>query len=300
MTQTTTNPLQLLTAPFPAATIAWRVGQTTKDKKRGQALPYIDARAVQKRLDEAVGPGNWKTQYKPSPIEKSIICEIAIRVEGEWVGKEDGAQLDTFSDDAAEGASSSAREVAIKGAYSDAFKRAAVMWGVGRYLYDYEAQWVELDDYRRLKTIPRLPDWALPENEQGGKGTPAGRVAATPVEETAQEAVPATKAKVAEAVPEAPVEPPKAVEPAKAAEPAPDTAKPAESAPAKAEAAAAPSGMSDEQRKVVDGLVEKIRKGVPLTMIENYLNGAKGQALPNTAQQYLRECIDKKRAGQDV
>jgi hypothetical protein len=34
---------------------------------------------------------------------------------------------------------------AEKGAVSDAFKRAAVKWGVGRYLYDLDSPWVALE-----------------------------------------------------------------------------------------------------------------------------------------------------------
>jgi hypothetical protein len=48
-----------------------------------------------------------------------------------------------------------------KGEYSDAFKRAAVMWGIGRYLYDLPNVWVNLDQYGKFEP-PNLPDWAIP------------------------------------------------------------------------------------------------------------------------------------------
>jgi hypothetical protein len=50
----------------------------------------------------------------------------------------------------------------IKGAYSDAFKRAAVHWGVGRYLYSHEALWVELKDGKYFKETPKLPSSLSP------------------------------------------------------------------------------------------------------------------------------------------
>src|SRR5262249_31209106 len=118
-----------LAAPFPANKVSWRVGPTTKDKTRGMALAYIDARDVMERLDAACGPGGWQTSY-PHATGKTV-CEIGINVDGEWLWKADGAG---DSDMEAE-----------KGALSDAFKRAAVRWGVGRYLYDVESPWVEIE-----------------------------------------------------------------------------------------------------------------------------------------------------------
>lgn len=122
--------LELLSAPFHPSKISWRVGSTKADKTKGMALAYIDARDVMERLDEAVGPENWQRRY--THADKKTICEIGIKVDsGEWVWKSDGAG---DSDIEAE-----------KGAISDAFKRAAVNWGIGRYLYDIESPWVELE-----------------------------------------------------------------------------------------------------------------------------------------------------------
>ncbi len=134
--------LAKLQAPFPPERISWRVGSTTQDKKRGMALAYIDARDVMARLDEVCGIGGWQCRY-PHANGKTV-CEIGIRVrldDGpdmppkpfhfEWVWKADGAGDTDFE--------------AEKGALSDAFKRAAVRWGIGRYLYDVAAPWVEIE-----------------------------------------------------------------------------------------------------------------------------------------------------------
>ena len=119
-----------LKAPFPPDKISWRLGATKKDKSSGIALAYIDARDVMERLDETVGPENWECHY-PHANTKTV-CSIRIRVNGEWVAKSDGAG---DSDVEAE-----------KGALSDAFKRAAVRFGIGRYLYDLGNTWVELEE----------------------------------------------------------------------------------------------------------------------------------------------------------
>lgn len=130
-----------LRKPFPPERVEWRVGSMTQDKKSGMALAYIDARDVQDRLDEVCGPENWQCRY-PHANGKTV-CEVGILVPSvqsgtafEWVWKSDGAG-DTDIE-------------AEKGALSDAFKRAAVRWGVGRYLYDIESPWVSLDDKKRI------------------------------------------------------------------------------------------------------------------------------------------------------
>lgn len=117
-----------LKAPFSSTAVHWRVGSTTRDKKKGMALAYIDARDVHDRLDEVCGPENWQNRF-PS-VSGRVICEIGIRVGDTWVWKADGA-----GDTAVE------KE---KGGISDALKRAGVAWGVGRYLYSLKAPWVEL------------------------------------------------------------------------------------------------------------------------------------------------------------
>ena len=121
--------LQSLAAPFDPKRISWRVGSTTKDKTKGMALAYIDSRDVQDRLDAVCGAGGWQCRY-PHAGQKTV-CEIGVKIDGEWVWKADGAG---DSDVEAE-----------KGALSDAFKRAAVKWGVGRYLYDLDSPWVTLE-----------------------------------------------------------------------------------------------------------------------------------------------------------
>lgn len=135
-----------LKRPFPASQISWRVGSTTRDKAKGVALAYIDSRDVMRRLDEVFGL-HWQARY--SHAEGKTICEIGVKLDGEWVFRAGGAG-DTDIE-------------AEKGAISDAFKRAAVLWGIGRYLYELPNEWVELDEYKRLKRTPSLPKWATPE-----------------------------------------------------------------------------------------------------------------------------------------
>jgi hypothetical protein len=51
-----------------------------------------------------------------------------------------------------------------KAAFSDALKRAAVKFGVGRYLYRLKPMWVDYDTQRKqFAKPPQLPDSALPD-----------------------------------------------------------------------------------------------------------------------------------------
>lgn len=146
--------LQKLKDPFPADYIKWRVGATTKDKTKGIALAYIDSRAVQDRLDDIIGAENWQDEYQFGKTGE-IICKIGIKIENEWVWKSDGAGQTDFE--------------AEKGGLSDAFKRAAVKWGIGRYLYGLDANWVPIKQQGKSYVIvnpPRLPGWALPKGEE--------------------------------------------------------------------------------------------------------------------------------------
>lgn len=126
-----------LAAPFPPDRVSWRVGSTTQDKTRGMALAYIDARDVMARLDDVCGPGGWQCDY-PHANGKTV-CRIGIKCGDEWIWKADGAG-DTDVE-------------AEKGALSDAFKRSAVRWGIGRYLYDLPSPWVELEQRGRTYVI---------------------------------------------------------------------------------------------------------------------------------------------------
>ena len=118
--------------PFNGREIECKIQVTSQDKQRGMAVAYMDARAVQKRLDETVGPFNWKNVYSLWH-DNSQICGISIFYDErkEWVTKFDGAENSDFEP--------------IKGGLSDSFKRAASVWGVGRYLYEMEGVWVEIE-----------------------------------------------------------------------------------------------------------------------------------------------------------
>ena len=124
--------IKKLCEPFPFEEVEAKIQVHSKKKPLGMAVFYIDSRAIQKRLDEAVGPFNWSNQFI-NWQENSQICGISIFNEErkEWVTKHDGAENSDIE--------------AIKGGLTYAFKRAAVLWGIGRYLYQIGGVWVETE-----------------------------------------------------------------------------------------------------------------------------------------------------------
>lgn len=135
-----------LAEPFSPDAISWRVGSTNGDKTKGLALAYLDARDVMDRLDLVCGPDGWQNRY--SHVGGVTVCEIGVRVQGPHIDMHGGDAAPTVVTPAqwlwkADGAGASDIE-AEKGALSDAFKRAAVRWGIGRYLYSLPSPWVDL------------------------------------------------------------------------------------------------------------------------------------------------------------
>ncbi len=134
-----------LGAPFEAGEVKFKAQVVSGN--RALAVPYVDARVVQDRLDDVLGLLNWSDSYECFP-DGSVLCRLRVRIGGEWITKEDvGGQ----SEQPDEG---DRRKAAV----SDALKRAAVKFGVARYLYRQKPQWVDYDPQKqRFVTTPTLP-----------------------------------------------------------------------------------------------------------------------------------------------
>jgi hypothetical protein len=112
------------------------------EKGNGRALAYIDARAVMDRLDAVVGPENW---YGFPDV---LIADNAVRVVRYGLTIH-GVTKYAIGD--------AADTEASKSADSDGLKRAAVPWGIGRYLYSLDTEWV--------KGEKRGGGWIIPDEE---------------------------------------------------------------------------------------------------------------------------------------
>lgn len=162
---------ELLSEPFDPGEIKWRVTATSTQQtkhgpqKRGQLFAYADQRAYTDRLNEVFGEWGWTRNYdvqvaqnfeRRAPGDKNqtavsakVVVVSKVTVHG--LGSHTGVG-EEWADD----------ENAATRAEAQAFKRACACFGLGRYLYDLERVWVDLDQYNRPVQTPNLPDWALP------------------------------------------------------------------------------------------------------------------------------------------
>ncbi|HZJ01414.1 MAG TPA: Rad52/Rad22 family DNA repair protein [Gemmatimonadaceae bacterium] len=133
-----------LAAPLASETISWR--QDGKPINRdgkflARFVAYVEANTVRDRLDTVV-PGEWDLTLTPLPPiggepAGEATCSFKARLQVLGVVRED---VGTGRD--------------YKQAATDAFKRAAVRFGIAHELYAYGQNWVELDgDGRYAKPV---------------------------------------------------------------------------------------------------------------------------------------------------
>lgn len=119
------------TSSLPFKYRVWSGIGTAKTDEKGKKvyenyllLPYVDARDVMDHLDEVVWANNRQKEYRE--VNGKIYCGIWIRdkenyTQPQWVRKRDVGEKTAISAD--------------KWEASDAFKRASVCRGIGRFLY---------------------------------------------------------------------------------------------------------------------------------------------------------------------
>ena len=151
--------LRALAIPFDLRVVQWRVTEWGDDGKRGLMMPYADPRAYSDRLNDLFTPAGWSRKYAvqtSAPVQRSnrrpaakilVTCEVTIACIGtnsgtgeEWADKEN----------------------ALTAAEAQAFKRSLSCFGLGRYLYDIDGEWIDLDQQGVPTRIPKLPRWATP------------------------------------------------------------------------------------------------------------------------------------------
>ncbi|CAA9229810.1 MAG: hypothetical protein AVDCRST_MAG93-831, partial [uncultured Chloroflexia bacterium] len=113
-----------LRSPFPWETLEVRPGAVRKDGSGALALAYADPRVYQARLDTVVGPANWSVDFAPWG-ENKLICRLTIF----GIVKSSTGEADSRDPNAGTVAE------------AQAFKRACVAFGVGRFLYDLPQVW---------------------------------------------------------------------------------------------------------------------------------------------------------------
>jgi hypothetical protein len=180
--------------PFDPAEIKWRVTATSTQNgrngtvKRGQLVAYADQRAYTDRLNEIFGEWGWTRTYnvqvaqnfervtrhgakgeKQSTICAKVVVVSTVTVNG--LGSHTGVG-EEWADD----------ENSATRAEAQAFKRACACFGLGRYLYDLDKVWEDLNQYNRPVREPNLPEWAIPAHLRRQTQTQTRHQAATPTQ----------------------------------------------------------------------------------------------------------------------
>jgi hypothetical protein len=141
---------QALAEPFDPREVRFKPQVVSGN--RAMAIAYVDARVIQDRLDEVLGVAGWQDEYEVLP-DGGVVCRLRLRLGDQWITKMDVGGPSEQPDEGDR----------RKAAFSDALKRAAVKFGIGRYLYRLPAQWVDYDPQKRqFMRTPKLPPWALP------------------------------------------------------------------------------------------------------------------------------------------
>ena len=127
-----------LCQPFDERDLRHRAGAVSRDKTKAQALPYVEPRVYEDRLNQLV-PGDWSVTFDPWG-EQRIICRLTIH----------GVTRSSTGE-----ASDSPDNIAGTSAEAQAFKRACAKFGLGRYLYAIAPTWTDYDPNTRKITPPR-------------------------------------------------------------------------------------------------------------------------------------------------
>lgn len=138
-TGTSNDPWSALAAPLPAGMIAWRQDGRAIErdgKHLARFVAYVEATTVRERLDSVV-PGEWN-------LTLDLLPTVAVTDDA------DGSDTHRFAFKARLQILGVVREDIgtgkdYKQASTNAFKRAAVRFGIGNELYQLGVNWVELE-----------------------------------------------------------------------------------------------------------------------------------------------------------
>jgi hypothetical protein len=146
--------------------------ETRRMSKGGRDFCYVTARTVQNRFDDILGPENWRVSYRE--VDRGIVCTIGIRLpSGEWLDKDDAGGFAGMIEKTKGGQYETDDENDVKTGYSDAFKRTAVVWGVGRYLYRDGVPYYVAEAWNDPE-FSRIED-RTPQQRQEGRSQAQGR-----------------------------------------------------------------------------------------------------------------------------
>ncbi len=121
---------KLLTAPFAVEDISWKINNimTTQRGTFAMITYHIDARAVQKRLNDALGIFGWSFKFEEANgfVHGKLEISNCIREDVGYPNSELSKEP-------------------MKDAVSDALKRCAVHFGIGHFLYGMDSFFISVE-----------------------------------------------------------------------------------------------------------------------------------------------------------
>lgn len=140
-----------LAEPFRQSELEWKpqtAGVDTEGAPYVRLTAYIQARAVFARLDEVATPDRWAIDYRETELQLApgetsqqgrthrlrpgLVCTLSILGSHGWIHRQDAVEIERRVD-------GENRPDPWKTACSGAVKRCAVLFGMGRYLYEIPA-----------------------------------------------------------------------------------------------------------------------------------------------------------------
>ena len=164
--------------PFPVNQVLWRVTNTANNRTRGQIVPYADPRAYTDRLNALVRPQGWTRTYETVTMNNITRTKRNAEIVTGKILVTCKVTIDGLGTHSGTGEEWADEDNAMTSAEAQAFKRACSCFGLGRYFYDFDAPWVDIDDKGRPKKSPALAPWMVPENWRKGQ-RPSGIVGAS-------------------------------------------------------------------------------------------------------------------------
>lgn len=125
-----------LRRPFQPDDVQYKI--QTVGQKALLCVAYVDARHVSERLNKVV-PELWSTEYEPVSLGvNGIVCKLTI----DGCTRADVGSFDNVNED----------QHGLKAVFSDAFKRAAVHFGVAVSLYAHPQSFIDLKETTLYRT----------------------------------------------------------------------------------------------------------------------------------------------------
>lgn len=180
MTLLTSEQTEKLKSPFDPKDVSWKPQTVNYNAETALAVAYADPRCYIDRLNEVFGIGGWSDNYHflATPFTKFIKGKKAWKdtpatedklVPGNKVVCVATITIHTKDDKTYErievsstGDSDASDDNAATSAEAQAFKRAAMKLGIGRYLYELPKVTARFKNGSWLDGPPSLPDWAMP------------------------------------------------------------------------------------------------------------------------------------------